>query len=260
MTPSTEWLYGVSLWIVFPVSAVALIAAAGLGRWLGRRAAAHGRDDGTGAISGLQGAALGLVTLLISFTFSVALDRYDTRKAFVLEEANALSTVQRRAQMLAQPHASQVGRLLDEYLAVRLTVADGGAGSLRRIAPRSLDLQDRLWREALAVSALDPRSIPNGLFIEAVNALDDTHEKRLTADRSHVPEAVFLLLYALAAVALGLNGYRAGLAGGRPTRASIGMALLFAAVIVQVQDLDRPRRGLITVSQQSMHNLAGEVK
>ena len=75
-----------------------------------------------------------------------------------------------------------------------------------------------------------------------------------------MPEAVFLLLYLLAAAALGLNGYKAGLGGGRPATASIVASLLLAAVILQIQDFDRPRRGLITVSQQPLHNLTGDVK
>lgn len=260
MTASIEWLYGVSLWIVFPVSIAVLLISAFAGRWIGRAAAARGRDDKSGAISALQGTALGLVTLMISFTFSVAISRYDTRKAYVLEEALAVSTAQQRAQMLPQPYASDVRGLLDDYLKVRLSVTELGKGGLLKIAPQSLDLQRRLWSKTLAVSALDSRSIPIGLFVQSVNDLDDMAEKRLTADRNHVPEAVFLLLYTLAAVALGLNGYKAGLGGGRSATASIVISVLLAAIILQIQDLDRPQRGLISVSQQPLQNLNGELK
>jgi len=260
MSSSTEWLYGVSQWLIFPVSVALLLASAWFGRWRGRRAAAHGREDQAGAIGALQGTALGLVTLMISFTFSVAVNHYDARKAYVLEEALALSTVQNRAEMLPQPYASTIGGILDDYLKVRLTVDEIGPGAQRQIAARSLELQRRLWDQTVAIGALDSRSIPNGLFIQAVNDLDDMVEKRLTAERSHVPEAIFLLLYALAGVALGLNGYKAGLGGGRPATAAIVTSLLLAAVILQIQDLDRPRRGLITVGQQAMQNLSGDVK
>lgn len=260
MIAATEWLYGASQWIVFPVSVAALLTSAWLGQQAGLRSAARGRDDRSGAIGTLQGTALGLVTLMISFTFSVAVSRYDTRKAFVLEEALALSTAQSRAEMLPRPQADAAAGILDDYLKVRLTVEDRGPGAQRQIAAQSMELQRRLWDQAVAVAALDSRSIPNGLFIQAVNDLEDMVEKRLTADRSHVPEAVFLLLYLLAAAALGLNGYKAGLGGGRPAAASIVTSLLLAIVILQIQDLDRPRSGLITVSQQPLHNLTGDVK
>lgn len=260
MIARVEWIYDLSPWIVFPASVAALLASAWLGRRIGRRSAGRGLDDSSGAIGALQGTALGLVTLMISFTFSVAVNRYDTRKAYVLEEALALSTARSRADLLPPAHAKAVRVLLDDYLQVRLTVEDLGPGAQRQIAATSLELQRRLWTQTVAIAALDPRSIPNGLFIQAVNDLDDMIEKRLTADRSHVPEAVFLLLYLLAGVALGLNGYKAGLGGGRPATISVVTSILLAALILQIQDLDRPRSGLITVSQQPLHNLTGDVK
>jgi hypothetical protein len=85
--------------------------------------------------------------------------------------------------------------------------------------------------------------------------LIDIHEERLAAESNHVPEAVFLLLYALAGVALGFNGFRAGLGGDKSVTPSAIMVVLFATVIAQAQDLDRPQRGFIVVSQQPMTNL-----
>jgi hypothetical protein len=250
-----DQLYHVNLWIIWAISMTVLIAAALIGRALGRRESANHGDDRARAVGALEASALGLVTLMISFTFSAALDRYDLRKSLVLEEANAIVTASLRARTLPAPYAAEFGSLLNQYVDVRLSLRDYERDGLRSIAEPTLALQDEIWSRVVSLSAIDPRSIPNGQFLQSVTEMLDAHEKRLTADRNHVPEMVFMLLYALAAVALALNGYKAGLNGSRGLLAPVVMTILLASVIAQVQDLDRPQRGLITVSQQPMLNI-----
>lgn len=254
MTNTLENLYDVSLWIIWPASIGFLVIAALVGRRLGRRDAAGGGDRAQ-AVGALETTALGLVTLLISFTFSAALDRYDARKALVVAEANAIDTTVQRARFLPEPHASAFRAKLAEYTEVRLSMREHPRDGLQKIIEPSLALQHELWDRGVEAAALDPRSIPHSQFVQSLSEMLDLHEKRLAADRNHVPEIVFLLLYSLAAVALVLNGYRAGLKGPGPLVAPMIVATLLASVIAQVQDLDRPQRGAITVSQQPMANV-----
>lgn len=255
MNFSMEWLYGTSLAIIWPASVVLLVACAAAGRAIGRWRAAKFGAAPTQSIGVLESAALGLVTLMLSFTFSAALDRYDARKALVVAEANTLSSAQQWARMLPSPHAAVVDSLLGDYLRVRMSMDQHAAGGLARIADPTVAVQTRLWAEAVAANALDPRSIPIGQFTQSLSHLIDIHEERLAAESNHVPEAVFLLLYALAGVALGFNGFRAGLGGDKSVTPSAIMVVLFATVIAQAQDLDRPQRGFIVVSQQPITNI-----
>jgi uncharacterized membrane protein len=107
----------------------------------------------------------------------------------------------------------------------------------------------------VTVSTADLRSTPAGLFVRSLNDMIDRQEKRLAAVRAHVPPAVFVLLYAIAAVAIGLGSYVGGSRGqgGRIPMAIMG--LLFAVVIGMTNDLDRSLGGFITVDQESMYNL-----
>jgi hypothetical protein len=252
-----ELLYDIGQCWLYAVSLVALVGAAELGRWIGRRAKATARPEAHAGLGTIESASLGLLALMIGFTFSMALTRYDTRRATVLDEANAIGTAALRAQLLpeAQAHASR--DLLGRYARVRLALGTAGAdGQARSQAiAQSLDLQNQLWREAVAASAADTRSTPIGLYVQALNDMIDMHEKRLTALRNHVPETVILLLYLIALTATGFTGYGAGLAGDRERGSKLVMAVLVATVLILVIDLDRPYRGLITVSQQPMLDL-----
>lgn len=238
---------------------VALIAlfllAAEVGFRAGRR---HGRRvaDKEPQVGTIQGAMLGLLALLLGFSFAMAQSRYDARRSLVVAEANAIGTAYLRAQLLPKPEAQEVAAALRRYVDVRLRRLGERVDepSLREAVKESEQLHDYLWTRAVRATQQDPRPVTN-LFITALNDVIDLHAKRLAAFRSHVPESVFLLLYFVAAVAMGVTGYVAGLGGQRNFWPSTTTAVLIAVVIVVVMDLDRPRRGLIQVSQQSMVEL-----
>jgi hypothetical protein len=205
----------------------------------------------------LVGAALGLLSLMIGFTFSMALNRYDDRRSAVVDEANAIGTTDLRARMLPEPHAGEVRKLLRDYVDIRIELSGArrDATSWEKARQRSNAIQADLWQHAVTVSTADLRSTPAGLFVRTLNDMIDLQEKRLAAVRAHVPLAVFVLLYAIAAVAIALRGYVGGSLGqgGRVPVAIMGV--LFAVVIGMTNDLDRSLGGFISVDQQSMYNL-----
>jgi len=253
-----EWLYDVSQWVTYPLSFVAILAAAEIGRRLGvRRRQQHAAADGKTQITTFEAALLGLLSLMIGFSFSLALTRYDARRAVVLEEANAIGTAALRATMLPAPHDAELAKLFRDYVDVRIALAAGGNDREKRDAAiaASQSIHDQLWKHAAAVLVADPRSLPGSLFVEALNAVIDVHAKRLTARANHVPEVAFLMLYAVAMVSLGFSGYSGGLAGSRNMIPTAIMALAIATVITLIVDFDRPYRGMVTVSQQPMIDL-----
>ena len=109
------------------------------------------------------------------------------------------------------------------------------------------------------MAAKDNGIVPTGLFIQSLNELIDDQEKRLTALRNRVPNVVLLALYGVAAVAGAFSGY-AGELGKRSSRLPMYvMIFLIAAVILLIQDLDRPSTGFITTSQQPMIDTAAAI-
>jgi len=210
----------------------------------------------------LQAASLGLLALLLGFTFSMALTRFDIRKQLVLDEANAIGTTYLRAQLLPDPARKEVSDLLHHYVDVRLEFYQAGIdqGKLQKVDEDTEKLHRALWSYAITTGGQDPRAIPTGLFIQSLNEVIDLHSKRMTAMENHVPESVFVLLLVVATLSLGLVGYGAGMGRDRNLLPTVISVLLIASVILLIMDLDRPRRGLIKVSQQSMVRLQDSLK
>jgi hypothetical protein len=244
-----------SLGALFILGAVALLSAAEIGRFLGVR------DAGEADVSTLEASVLGLLALMLGFTFSMALARYDERREGVLLEANAIGTAALRASLLPAPHDADSLRLLQDYVQVRvgLTKSLPAPAELVAAVARSNALQNALWKEARGVMAKDNAMAPTGLFIQALNDMFDNQEKRMTAARTRVPDIVVLSLYGFSVVAIGLAAYASGLER-RKWRAPVYVtALLVADVIVLIQDIDRPSAGFVAVSQQPMLDAAASV-
>jgi hypothetical protein len=246
-----DWFYGLDLWILYPAIFVLVAGASEFGTWLGRRS--HRVEGKSGDIGTLAAAALGLLALLIAFSFSMALGRYDARRGLVLEEANAIGSTANFALMLPEPEQRPILSLLRDYAATRVSLGvPYDPTKLDRDVARSLDLQSKLWQRAVALTAAAPQSLPAYRFVASLNEVNNIHEKRLTALRNHVPVAVVFMLIGTAMVAMGFTGYNIGLTGTHRRFANLLMSLTVALLIMLVIDLDRPSRGLIEVSTQAL--------
>ena len=156
---------------------------------------------------------LGLLALIIAFTFAMALTRFDARRDAVLNEANAIGTTALRARLLPEPHRTDSLKLLREYVKIRLDITARPASrtELKVAIERSDALQEALWQQAKAMAAKDSGFVPTGLFIQALNETIDNQGKRLAALRNRVPNIVLLSLFGLAAIAGAFVGYASGL-------------------------------------------------
>lgn len=209
----------------------------------------------------LQSSLLGILALLLSFTFSIALQRFDSRSEAVVDEANAIGTAYLRAQLLPTSVRDPALQALRAYLDLRVQTGaidlanDKARNPLLREAEEKLD---ELWRYARAAAAADPNPVTSGLFVQAVNELIDSYGRRNASLNRHVPEMVLLLLFGVFVVVGAIIGYTAGIAGHRPSPVSHLLVVMVVMLVFIIVDLDRPRRGLIQVSEQSLVELQTE--
>jgi len=259
---SGEMLYGLNEWLIALIICTLFLCAIEIGFRLGRREKSKDNELTKSQINMLQAASLGLLALLLGFTFSMALARFDTRKQLVLEEANAIGTTYLRAQLLPDPARKEVSDLLRRYVDVRLEFYQSGINQrkLQRVDEETDKIHKALWAYAIAAGGQDSRAIPTGLFIQTLNEVIDLHAKRVTAMENHVPENIFLVLLIVAMLSLGLVGYGSGMAKNRNLLPTLISIILIASVILLIMDLDRPRRGFIKVSQQSLSDLRENLK
>jgi hypothetical protein len=120
-------------------------------------------------------------------------------------------------------------------------------------------IQEMLWQHAKAVAETNKEMVPTGLFIESLNEMIDDQDKHLAALRERVPNIVFLTLYGVAAASSAFAGYASGV-GRRTSRLTLYvMIVLVCAVILMIQDLDRPLTGFISHSLQPMIDTAASI-
>ncbi|MGY4827930.1 bestrophin-like domain [Sphaerotilaceae bacterium SBD11-9] len=244
-----------------PITAVlflAMLVAVELGFRLGLRRKDQANEASRSQISTVQGSILGILALLLAFTLSQALQRYDSRSDAVVDEANAIGTAYLRAQLLPAPLRGEVQALLRDYVDIRVGSSAFNArqhAESDAMAHKALQTQNALWEQARQATEADPKPATSGLYVQALNEVIDSYGRREAGLDRHVPElAIFLLFLTLLVASLGV-GYSSGVNGERPPAISFAMLVLVAALVFVILDLDRPRRGVIVVSKQSLFDL-----
>ena len=231
-----------------------MLGATALGLFLGRRVR-HLSDDLKEPFGVLQGALLGVVGLILAFGLSLAVSRYENRRASVVEEANAIGTTYLRAQTLPEPVRTRSLNLLVRYAQGAVRVADTIPGSDEEAATadREEQLHRKLW--ALGGQALDSEPVESAprLYIETLNEMIDAQSARIAALNNQVPIAVFLLELLGAALALGLLAAYLGILGRGVVAVALA-SLLVSFLLVVIADLDRPTRGMIRVPDTALSN------
>lgn len=237
---------------------ISMAAAVETGYYVGGRFSASRDETSKEHVNTIQASIIGILALLLGFTFSLALQRYDSRSEAVVDEANAIGTTYLRSDLLPAPMRDDAKRLLAEYVGERVRA---GTVALDRVAVRKVDmgeaarLQAALWRNAVQAGEAYPDPVRTGLYIQALNDMFDSFGFRNAALDRHVPEVVLFLLYGTFLMAGAILGYASGMSGHRASFVSYIMIALIVLLVFIIIDLDRPRRGIIVVSQQSMIEL-----
>lgn len=250
------------IWILMELAlmlvAIAIfVAALEVGYRLGvRRQARTDEPDKTHA-NALHGAVLGLLALLLGFTFAMAVSRYETRKTLMIDQANAIGTAALRGSLLPAPHADRAAPLFREYVESRLQYNAAGTDDDAIVVAenRAARIEKELWDIARIVLTEDPRSQPASLYTQALNDVFDIREKRRFALNDRVPAAVTIMLFVVSMTAMGLVAYSCGLSGRRRALANLTFACLIALVLIIILDIDAPRVGFVTVSPESLLRL-----
>ncbi len=216
-------------------------------------------DDEVKALTGaVQASILGLLALLLGFTFSMSMQRFDNRSMAVIDEANAIGTAVLRADLLPGEQREGAKSLLADYIGARVTISTMDLTQTHERKTQMLQIsqmQSELWDLAVSATNTDPRPVTTGSFVNALNNLIDSQGKRTAILRAHVPEPIFLLLFCVFVSSIGIMGYSSGLSGRRIFAPIVLVSLLITMIVFIIVDLDRPKRGLIKVDQSPLVEL-----
>lgn len=239
--------------LVVTLLLVALVGgAAAIGTLLGRRLRTRPEPIHQ-PVGAAQGALLGLVGLVLAFGLTMAVGRYDNRRATVVQEANDIETTYLRAQLLAEPARSRSLALLRRYGDQAVDLADRVPDSGRFDADldRMEAVQRSLWREAGDAVRSDPEGTAPRLYVESLNDMIDSHTDRVTSLRNRVPGTVVVLQVLGGAVAVGVLALYVALLGRGLATSLVAATLVIVILFISI-DLDRPHRGLITVPDRPL--------
>ena len=224
----------------------------------GYRFGLHRRQDGdsqAGAqIGAIQGAVLGLMGLLLAFSFAAAGARFLERQDLIVKEANAIGTAYLRADLLPPGHQRELQSALQRYTEHRIEVSSRLRGEIfRQDADEIQRLQGRIWSVASAGVNAKPEVMLG--VLPPINDVFDIHTERVFAGKKHVPALVLGLLIACSLLSVGVIGYGCGISGRRRATLTWSLAIIVASSLWITIDLDHPRAGLLRLSDEPLKML-----
>ena len=243
--------------LVFLVSFFTLWLSTWIGRSLRRpeRLDSQSRED----FAVVLPATLTILGLLIGFTFSMAVSRYDQRKHYEELEASAIGTEYLRADLLPAAEASQVRTLLKSYLDERIrfyTIHD--ERQLQQISGETFRLQNKLW----STEQTPATALPNPVMALAVAGMNDVSNAAGSAQAAwwnRIPDAAWILMALIAILSNLIIGY------GALQRDFLSIPPLVLPLVVSISlfliaDLDSPRGGVIRVVPHNLLSLADSLR
>ena len=227
-------------------------ASAFIGAWLHEKTRSPeeaNRDD----LKFVLGGTLTLLGLIIGFTFSMAVSRYEQRKNYEEEEANAIGTEYLRADLLSPVAAEKTRSLLKSYLDLRIRKYESrDKKQLRQIDSETTRLQSEMW-SAVATTTLEQPTPVAALVVSGMNDVLNSQGYTQAAWWNRIPVGAWTLLIVISIFCNGLVGYSAH---GRSGLLLLILPLALSISLFLTADIDSPNAGVILVHPQNLESLA----
>jgi len=247
------------VWLLYAGTALLLFAASEIGFRIAVWHATRKPPGDRAPTNAIMGSTLGLLAFMLAFTFGASSARFDAKRQLVLDEASAILRAHQRVQLLPEPQRSEASRLLREYVALRIRVPTlPGRAEVEEAVKRAEGIQDALWAQAAALT--DRPTMILGGVLQSLTELSDLQIKRVRAAVwNRIPPTIVLMLYTIAVLGLTAMGYGAGLVKSRTLAPTIAVVLAFSAIMLVIQDMERPRPQLFTISQEPLLDVARRI-
>ena len=194
---------------------------------------------------------LGLLALLMAFSFSMSLNRFETRRDLMLREASAIGGLSLASKATRGESALAIDPALRSYARARLQAVQLPKGAERANAQRAAVALRVPLQAATERAIVDNAGTPSATaLVGAYDVVEDSAVRRDALIAAHLPESVLWLLTIYCIVSAAMLGYAVSAEGSRHRLASSAFYLLLSLAFGTMLDLDRPRSGAITVPQE----------
>jgi hypothetical protein len=205
----------------------------------------------------ILGATLTLLGLIIGFTFSMAVSRYDQRKNYEEQEANAIGTEYVRLDALPEPDAENVRTLLRDYVGQRIIYyTTRRPDRLRDTRKKTLDLQSSLWAGVASPAVARPTPVA-ALVLSGMNDVLNSEGYSEAAWRNRIPAPAWILQILIAIFCNLVLGYRAH---GKNPRLFWILPIVLSTCFFLIADIESPRGGAILIGAQNLQTLADSMR
>jgi hypothetical protein len=199
---------------------------------------------------------LGLLTLILGFTFSMTVGRFENRRRLVIEEANAISTTYLRSKLLRSSHGAVIGELLTRYLDERIAYY---AEDRKDSDPRLEALRSEIWNHVIEATRVDRGAIENG-FVTSMNVTFDIGNARNIALRKQLPPMIYWSILFIAAMAMTSFNFARAMRGERGLWQPALLVLMISFVFCLILDIERPREGAVRITQDAMLGVRDSIR
>ena len=246
-----HWLVATSLFV--------LMALAGeLGYRIGINSRIEDDQNRKEQINTIGSGLFILLSLLVSFTLTMAVSRYDHRRELVVREADAIGTTYLRAATLGQPYQGNFEQLLRNYVDARIDFFAAGfdPAQVEQAVRHSSRLQQELWKNLVEVLQSDGTPVTVA-FMNSLNEVIDLDSQRLAALQNRIPSRVWMLITIVALIAV----FTRGLTLKRRFWLTLVLGPMTIAIAVGlIADVDSPRSGFIRVDQGPLYRLKADIQ
>ncbi len=221
-----------------------------VGARMGRKRLAQDPEGARSGTAAAEGAVFALLGLLIAFTFSGALTRFEERRTLIVQESNAVGSAWQCVGLVAAPARQELQQGMRDYVDARLNVYRSlqDEGSTRAALARTSELQGSLWAKACDACRGEGPQVAV-VLLPALNAMFGVATERTAAGDNHPPALVFFLLITLALACALLAGFSMAPSKQAQWTHRLAFAGVVALTVYAIRDLEYPRHGLVRVDR-----------
>lgn len=235
------------------VTAIVALSSLGCGFRLGRRAHRPNREQ-EAQIRTIVGAAVGLMTFMLVFTFWIASSHFNKAREAVLDEAGAIGTAYLNADMLPEPYREEIRNLIREYVNVYLEGVQ--SGKINQTTSQLEEVRRRIWSRAMDGREKTADPYFDSFLSQSLSKFIDLHTRRVGVQKEfNIPSMVWVALYLIIALAMVAIGYHAAMTNMRRTPVIPVFVIILSVVMVLIADLDNPHIGGLRVNHWALIEL-----
>ncbi|NOQ13207.1 MAG: hypothetical protein GQ583_01835 [Methyloprofundus sp.] len=252
--------FPLGIWAIILI--MVLLASLETGYRLGLRKNQLDDDSKPGSKDFVMGSMFAVLGLVMAFTYAYTVNRAGMRQNTLVNEANAIGTAFRRADLTAEPSRSELKQLLLNYAQTRVFTTDmnNNQENFEQAIARTLAAQSKLWPATIRMvqsSTAGPKELS---IVYAINEVLDIYVNRFRGTYDRLPGVALLMLIFIAAASLSVAGFNAGLSGNINRWRITTFTIVLVVVLLIIVDFDIPQRGFIGVNQGALEDVIAEMR